>query len=108
MWYLNVNGILKTDMKPLVTIVMPIYNVARYVERALVSALNQTYTNLEIICVDDCGRDNSMEIVERVQKLYDKNSKMRIIHHDHNRANKACQFSSCRRCCYICRFTFIF
>lgn len=68
---------------------MPIYNVARYVERALMSALNQTYQNIEIICVDDCGKDNSMEIVERLLKLYDKDSKIKIIRHDHNRGLSA-------------------
>lgn len=76
-------------MKPLVSIVMPIYNVAQYVERALVSALNQTYPNIEIICVDDCGKDNSMEIVERIKEQHDKDSKIRILHHDYNRGLSA-------------------
>ena len=42
---------------------MPIYNVEQYIERALLSALNQTYQNLEILIVDDLGHDNSMNIV---------------------------------------------
>ena len=42
---------------------MPIYNVEKYIERALLSALNQTYQNLEILIVDDLGHDNSMDIV---------------------------------------------
>ena len=41
---------------------MPIYNVEQYIERALLSALNQTYQNLEILIVDDLGHDNSMDI----------------------------------------------
>ena len=45
---------------------MPIYNVEKYIERALLSALNQTYQNLEILIVDDLGHDNSMDIVDEV------------------------------------------
>ena len=45
---------------------MPIYNVEQYIERALLSALNQTYQNLEILIVDDLGHDNSMNIVLEV------------------------------------------
>ena len=50
----------------LVTIVIPVYNVAPYIERCLLSALGQTYPNIQIILVDDCGTDNSMNIARRV------------------------------------------
>ncbi len=46
---------------------MPIYNVEQYIERALLSALNQTYQNLEILIVDDLGHDNSMDIVYQLK-----------------------------------------
>ena len=47
-----------------VTLGIPIYNAANLVERTLLSALNQTYPNIEFIFVDDKG--NSMDIVRRI------------------------------------------
>ena len=47
-----------------VSVILPIYNVEEYLKRSLDSAVNQTYTNLEIICVNDCSPDNSMEILK--------------------------------------------
>ena len=47
-----------------VSVVIPIYNVEDYIDDCLKSVVNQTYKNLEIICVDDCGTDNSINIVE--------------------------------------------
>ena len=75
--------------KPLVTIVMPVYNVAPYIERALLSAIRQTYSNLEIILVDDCGKDDSIQIAGQIIAQYDTKHKVRIIHHDHNRGLSA-------------------
>ena len=47
-----------------VTIAMPVYNVAPYVERSLLSALSQSFQNIEFLIIDDKGTDNSMEISE--------------------------------------------
>lgn len=49
---------------PLVSIVMPVYNSAPYLHEALNSLLTQTYDNLEIICVNDGSRDESLEILK--------------------------------------------
>ena len=40
-------------MKPLISVVIPIYGVEKYLKRAVDSVLHQTYTNLDIILVDD-------------------------------------------------------
>ncbi|MGL5015769.1 MAG: glycosyltransferase family 2 protein [Bacteroidales bacterium] len=48
-----------------VSIVIPIYNVEKYIERCLFSCINQTYKDLEIICVNDGSPDNSSEIIDR-------------------------------------------
>lgn len=51
-------------MKPKISVIVPIYNVAKYVEACMMSILAQDYDNLEVIIVDDCTPDNSMEIVK--------------------------------------------
>ena len=52
-------------MKNLVSIIMPVYNSDFFLEEALNSALNQTYRNIEIICIDDCSTDNSINIIKK-------------------------------------------
>ena len=52
-------------MKPLVTIMIPTYNQAAYLEAAIQSALEQDYPNLEVIIADDCSFDETPEIVEK-------------------------------------------
>jgi len=51
---------------PLVSVVIPMYNVANYIEAALESVLTQSYQNLEVICVDDGSPDNSADIVRTI------------------------------------------
>jgi glycosyltransferase involved in cell wall biosynthesis len=63
---------------------MPIYNVEQYIERALLSALNQTYQNLEILIVDDLGHDNSMDIVYQLKSTHPRGNCIRIITHKKN------------------------
>ena len=46
-----------------VTLAMPVYNVEKYIERALLSALNQTFESIEYLVIDDKGQDESMNIV---------------------------------------------
>ena len=48
---------------PKISVVMPIYNVEAFVEAAVQSVLDQSFTNFELICVDDGGSDRSMDIV---------------------------------------------
>lgn len=53
-----------------VSIIVPIYKVEKYLERCLDSIVNQTFSDYEIICVNDCSPDNSQKIVDRYVEKY--------------------------------------
>lgn len=52
-------------MEPLVSIIMPCYNAEKYISQAIESVRNQTYSNWELIIVNDCSKDNSVEIISK-------------------------------------------
>lgn len=66
---------------PCVSIVIPIYDVEEYISACLESVLCQSYRNIEVICVDDCGTDSSMAVVETFSS---KDSRIKIIRHTQN------------------------
>ena len=47
-----------------ISVIIPVYNIASYLQRCLDSVISQTYKNLEIIVVNDGSLDNSLEILE--------------------------------------------
>jgi len=49
--------------EPLVSVIIPVYNAETFIRKALESAINQTYRNLEIVVVDDGSRDRTLEVV---------------------------------------------
>ena len=53
------------NLNPKVSVIIPNYNHAHFLEKRLQSILKQTYTNFEIICLDDASTDNSLEILEK-------------------------------------------
>ena len=57
---------------PLVTIVIPIYNVEKYIADCLSTVIDQTYNNLEILCIDDGSEDDSVKIVSEYKKADDR------------------------------------
>ncbi len=62
--------------KPLISICIPNYNNAKYLDMCIKSALNQTYSNMELIFVDDCSTDDSLNIVDKYNdkiKIYVNN-----------------------------------
>ncbi len=59
-------------MKPLVSVLMPAYNVEEYVLEAIESILNQTYENLELIIIDDCSTDDTWQIIQKCMRKNDR------------------------------------
>ena len=53
---------------PKISVVVPVYNVGRYLDKCLHSLTHQTYKNLEIICVNDGSTDSSPDILKRWQR----------------------------------------
>ncbi|EAL9620711.1 glycosyltransferase family 2 protein [Campylobacter jejuni] len=64
-----------------ISIILPTYNVEQYIARAIESCINQTFKNIEIIVVDDCGSDKSIDIVKEYAK---KDDRIKIIHNEEN------------------------
>ena len=52
-----------------VSVLMPTYNVERYIEKAVKCILNQTYKNIELIIVDDCSSDKTYEILRQLSEI---------------------------------------
>lgn len=61
----------------LITIIVPVYNVEKYIRDCVDSILNQTYTNIEVILSDDGSTDDSGKICDEYEK---KDSRIRVIH----------------------------
>lgn len=56
-------------MAPEISVVVPFYNVEPYIDKCLDSLRNQTFTDFEVLCVDDRGQDNSLAVVEKYVRL---------------------------------------
>jgi glycosyltransferase involved in cell wall biosynthesis len=52
---------------PKISVIMPVYNTAKYLKEAIDSILNQTFRNFEFIIIDDASSDGSIEIIESFQ-----------------------------------------
>jgi len=72
-----------------VSIIIPVYNVAQHIERCLLSVLNQSYKNIEVILIDDCGNDASMEIAQKAIRNNAYEKSVKIIKHVVNRGLSA-------------------
>lgn len=65
----------------LVTIIVPVYNSQDTVEKCILSLVEQTYTHIEIILIDDGSSDNSYELCI---KYMNKDKRIRVLHHDNH------------------------
>lgn len=64
-------------MNELISVIIPAYNVEKYIEKCINSVLNQTYTNLEIIILNDGSTDNTKQILDGFEN---KDPRIKIIH----------------------------
>lgn len=71
----------KYTKNPLVSVIIPTYNVEEYIEECIVSIQKQTYENLEIVVVDDCSSDNTFEILCRLAK---DDTRIKVFKNDKN------------------------
>lgn len=72
---------MNTSKKPLISVIVPVYNVEGYLDECLNSIRQQTYTNIEILLVEDCSTDSSMTVLQA--HLVD--TRLKLIPHQKNR-----------------------
>lgn len=79
---------------PKVSVIVPIYNVEKYIERCLRSLFEQTLDDIEYIFVNDCTPDNSMTILEKVLEEYPHRiNQVKIINHEQNQGQAGARTS---------------
>ena len=74
-------------IRPYISVVIPLYNKEKSITKTLDSVLAQTYTDFEIIVVDDGSTDNSLNVVVRIMELY--RDKIRVIHKENGGVSSA-------------------
>jgi glycosyltransferase involved in cell wall biosynthesis len=77
---------MKNASKPLVSMIVPIYNVEEYLPQCIESLIDQSYDNLEIVLVDDGSPDNSGKIADRYAK---SDKRIKVIHQKNNGVSSA-------------------
>lgn len=75
----------------LVSIIMPSFNTASYIKESVQSVINQTYTNWELIIVDDCSTDNTDEILAQIE-----DNRIRYLKNERNSGAAVCRNKALR------------
>ena len=73
-------------MNPIISVIVPVYNVEKYLNKCIDSILNQTFKQVEIILVDDGSTDNSPIICDEYCSRYEN---IKVIHKENNRVSAA-------------------
>ena len=74
------------EKQPLISVIVPVYNVEEYLPRCLDSIINQTYKNLEILLIDDGATDNSGKICDEYAL---KDNRIRVFHKENGGVSSA-------------------
>lgn len=72
------NNKIRIQKYPFISVCIPVYNTEKYIERAVLSIINQSFQNFEIIIVNDNSNDNTSNIIKRLQN---EDNRIRIINH---------------------------
>jgi len=76
----------------LISVIIPAYNVSKFIGTTIQSVLNQTYRNVEIVVVDDCSKDDT------ASKLLEYRDRIQIVRHDRNQGAAAARNTGIGRC----------
>lgn len=86
-------------MTPLVSVIVPVYNVADFIERCAESLFRQSFSDMEYIFVNDCSPDDAVAKLNRVLKRFpNRQSDVKIIHHERNRGIAAVRNTALKHC----------
>lgn len=77
-------------MNPLVSVIIPVYNTEAYLRECLDSVVNQTWQNLQILCVDDASTDGSLEIL---QAYAERDARVAVFSKENEHVSKARNFA---------------
>ena len=80
-------------MGDLISVIIPCYNVEKYIDRCMESVLNQTYRKLEIILVDDGSTDGTGKICDRYSQT---DARVKVIHKENGGLSSARKYFFCR------------
>lgn len=88
-------------MNSKVSVIIPVYNSEKYIEKCLKSVLNQTYSNLEILIINDHSIDSSLDIIDNI-----KDDRVRVVSFDKNKGvsaarNKGIELASGKYICFL-------
>ena len=87
-----------TQQEPSITVVIPVYNTASYVEHCVLSVMQQSYPAKECIIVDDASTDDSIDSCQRLIDEYSGPTIFSILHHEKNRGLSAARNSGMNAC----------
>ena len=77
-----------------ISVIIPVYNVEKYIEKCLHTLFQQTLSEIEYIFVNDCSNDRSMEVLFKVIELYpSRKPHVKIINHEINKGVAAARTS---------------